>query len=231
MLDREHQRHAVRRILRGGEELLRHCVLANSENAPVSHSCIFAMKTCGTIAGSRSSDRARCGARRDARMHDPQPARAPAVQDGWKPATEQLLEADGERSDVRLLAETNREPLRFDLAEEDAHAHLDRAGASRITLTRTSRRTRRRPAGPRTVTGRRPTDHVKHTLPGCDGSDARPGRSVRPRPGLPSSTPAASCVSGCSCDSVTSSAAPSPGVSVSLRAMSAAVPPASTSNR
>ena len=75
--------------------------------------------------------------------------------------------SNGERSDVRLLAETNREPLRFHLAEEDAHAHLDRSGASRITLTRTSRRTATPSGGPTTVTGRRPTTMWKTRCPGA----------------------------------------------------------------
>ena len=91
---------------------------------------------------------------------------------------------------------------------------LDRGCSRERRRARASRRTRA-PADsvPTTVSGRRPTTMWKTRCPGARRrTDARRDGSAAAETGpAEQDTPAASCVSGWSCESVTSSAAPSPG--------------------
>lgn len=57
-------------------------------------------------------------------MYDPKPPGPVSLQDAWQPAGKNLVEADSQRSRVRLLAEAYRELLSFHLADVDADTNL-----------------------------------------------------------------------------------------------------------
>ena len=57
-------------------------------------------------------------------MHDSKPLWPMAVQDTWQPAGNKLVEADSQRSGVRLLAQAYGELLGLHLADVDADTNL-----------------------------------------------------------------------------------------------------------
>ena len=108
--------------------------------------------------GGQSSEHGRGrGARRDARVHDPQPPRATAMQDVRQPAREQLTERDVDGPDVTLLAQAHGETLGLHLAEEDGDADLDPGHVERHVDARQAAQTLPADLRVRVVSGRRPT--------------------------------------------------------------------------